>query len=108
MSLPKNKRGFRKITVKGIEYNWRFSVTADIRLNSNPKGESLNLNVGLYDIWYHFSDKVKPSEPEVWTVTPKIISEAIIFGRENGWNPEEKNGVFRVIYKDKTFKKEKA
>ena len=105
MTLQKKKKGFRKIIVDGVVYNWK-GPNIDIRLVSKPHGQALCIDYGYWCIWdyIHLKSEDHPPDFEPKTLTPKFVAESIKFGRQNGWDPENKFGKFKVYYQDQEFR----
>ena len=83
MAYPKKRRGFRTITVRGIEYGWRYEFDhyqpgyALILRGPQSSGRSLVVRF-RHD-----------SHPD--SMTPRLVRQAILYGLGNGWNPDERN-----------------
>lgn len=103
MGLSNNKRGFRKTSVEDDDYSWKFDGVIDIRHAEKPKGQKLIVNYGWYDVWLYVNVKDKPPEPCVWVFTPRLVAEAIIFAKHEGWNPILGKGEFKITYMNKDF-----
>ncbi len=100
MATPKKKQGFRKIVVKNISFNWKFSGGIDIRPDLN-KNNQLFIDYGWYDDWLYVEDKKnKPPDYEPKIVTPSFIRTSIEFALKNGWNTENRTGKFEINYKE--------
>ncbi|WP_298520920.1 hypothetical protein [uncultured Kordia sp.] len=104
MAIPQKRQGFRKITVMGIIFNWKFSGGVDVRPVSN-KDNKLFIDYGWYDDWLYVHNKEnKPPDYEPQIVTPNFVRKSIEFAIENGWNTENKTGKFDIMYKDGKYK----
>lgn len=98
MATPKKRQGFRKIIVKNITFNWKFSGGIDVRPNLN-KNNQLFIDFGWYDDWLYVNDKEnKPPDYEPQIVTPNFVRKSIEFALKNGWNIEKKTGKLEIIY----------
>lgn len=79
MALPKKKKGWRKITIDGKIYRWKFSADETsgwltVRLDESG---SPNFRIdlpGISDPWLRFQDG---QTLEFTSITPKIVAEAI-------------------------------
>lgn len=103
MSTPNKKRGFRKITINDIDFNWGFVGKIDIRPADN-RNNQLIVDFGWYDVWLFVNDPDNvppPYEPKV--ITPLFVQECVLFAFENGWNIEKKAGKFEIFYRNGVF-----
>ena len=101
-----SSRGFRKIVVKEQSYKWRFQA----RIQICPEGlynNKLEIDFGYYDVWLYMNDwENRPADYEPKIITPAFVSTCIVEALNLGWNPSLKHGLFKVIYREQTFKKE--
>lgn len=100
MALPGKKRGFRKITVNGKAFNWRFDAKIDIR-PADKKNNKLLVDFGWYDVLLYpnnSTDKPEDFQPKV--VTPAFVHQSILFAIENGWDTSKDSGIFALRFKD--------
>ncbi len=98
MTLPKKRRGFRKIIVNNIIYNWRFCSYIDIRPNEN-KNNRLLIDVGWYDVWLYVNNpKSKSKNTFPQNITPKLIERLINESIRIGWDIEKNNQTFILKY----------
>ncbi len=97
MALPKKRRGFRKIIVNNIIYNWRFCSHIDIRPNEN-KNNRLLIDVGWYDIWLVNKPESKPKNTFPQNITPKLIERLINESIKIGWDIKNNNQTFILKY----------
>lgn len=103
MAKPNKKRGFRKITINGIEFTWRFSGKIDIRPETKVNNQ-LIVDFGWYDEWLFIHDaKNAPPSFEPKVVTPAFVKECILFAITNSWDIEKKVGKTEIFYRDKIF-----
>ncbi|HAA10512.1 MAG TPA: hypothetical protein DCE41_01980 [Cytophagales bacterium] len=94
-----NKKGFRKITVRGHSYWWKFKETVLI-LDEEDKNCQLIVDFGWYDTWLYIKDPENappPFSPQV--VTPKFVDEALQFALDQGW----KEGKWELVYRNMQF-----
>jgi len=104
MATPKKKQGFRKIVVKNINFNWKFSGGIDVRPEIN-KNNKLFIDYGWFDEWLYVNDKEnKPPDYKPQVVTPNFVRQSIEFALENGWNIENKTGILEIEYKADNYK----
>lgn len=104
MALPKNKRGFRKITVEGQNFHWRLADVIDIRSGSQ-KDNKLRVDFGWYNKWLYLNDDEENTppdyEPEV--VTPAFVREAILFAIACEWDSLKRVGLMQLKYRNGKF-----
>lgn len=100
MTLAKNKNGFRSIVVNEKEYHWRITDQyIDIR---NPENRLAKLLVD--PVWFDPSVPVgKRNCDNNLVVTPKLVSEAILFALTHGWNPSDPKNILILNYDWKLF-----
>ena len=96
-----SKKGFRKIIVTGSEFYWKFKgkvfVTTDTIENN-----LLIIDFGWYDVWWFVNDKEnEPPDFEPKIVTPKFVSESILFALREGW----KEGELEIKFENGSYKK---
>ncbi len=90
MALP--RKGLRKITVEDQDYHWIASGNdgwIDLFVESRDKGGRL-LSAKFE---YHHAEGDKGLQQQ-FVVTPGIVSQVILHGKSQGWNPEEKGKPF--------------
>lgn len=89
MALP--KKGFRSITVNDTCYKYKITgEDGEIRIILGLP----NINGQFLIVWvsYHFETMTNPntqSSLPTNNITPKTIRQAILYGLDNGWKPEE-------------------
>jgi hypothetical protein len=110
MSLPKKKRGFRRIVVNSIDYDWRFAnwlsrpCFVDIRMASKPHSKLL-IDIDFDDPWLRnrenlFYHRLYPcSSP----ITPGFVADAIKASLNIGWQPNNTYNEFFVKYQGNQF-----
>jgi hypothetical protein len=103
MSLPTNKRGFRKIVIDGKEFNWRFKSMIQV-CPAFCRDNKLCIDFGWFDHWLYVNGKEKPTDYDPEVVTPAFVREAIEFALKHHWNIEKKTGGINLLYRDKQFK----
>ena len=85
MSLPQKKRGFRKIIVDGIAYDWCVDQIIDIRKADEPRS-SLQIDIVRGDPWLQkFETRLQPNSNPI---TPSFIAFAIQEVTRLGWKPK--------------------
>ena len=103
MAKPNKKRGFRKLTIKDINFNWCFLGKIDIRPDEN-RNNQLIIDFGWYDIWLHVEDLKNPPSPyDPKVITPQFVKKCILFAIANGWDIEKKVDKFELLYRQGTF-----
>jgi hypothetical protein len=103
MGQPEKKRGFRKITIDGRTFKWRFDSLIDIRPAAN-KENKLKVDFGWFDEFLYISDREnRPPDFEPKIVTPEFVKQAIKFALNNDWHIEPKTGMFELSYRDGRF-----
>jgi len=103
MATPNKKRGFRKIRVNDIDFNWSFSGEINIR-PANNRNNQLVVDFGWYDVWLFVNDPENvppPYEPKV--ITPLFVRECILFAMDNKWDIEKRVDKFEVLYRKGTL-----
>lgn len=103
MSLPKKKRGFRKISVEGNEFNWRFNSHIEVCPVAR-KNNKLIVDFGWFDPFLYVNDRL--NSPTTYTpqiVTPAFVRKAIEFALKHNWDITEKTAVTKVVYRDNVF-----
>ena len=110
MTIPKNRRGFRRIVVDSTNYDWRFDscfdepIYIDIRLTTKPRNKLL-VDINCEDPWLQNIDNTRYhnlhncSSP----ITPKFVANAIQASKKLGWQPIENNGKFYIKYQNGNF-----
>lgn len=95
MTLPKKKRGFRSIVVNGETFNWNVDEYIDIRSGMFPETK-LHVKAEEIHSWLKLEQNL--------IITPKLVSEAIQFALQHGWDPNTKtNTVFQIQYLQSSF-----
>ena len=85
MNLPHKKRGFRKIVVDSIEYDWRCDEIIDIRKHDAPRSK-LIVNIDFQDPWLDkFEIRLQRNNSPI---TPSFIAYTIQQSILLGWQPE--------------------
>jgi hypothetical protein len=103
VSLPKKKRGFRKIVIDGNLFNWRFNFQIEV-CPVTCKDNRLIVDFGWYDSWLYLNDKLSiPPEYDPKVVTPSFVRKAVEFALVHKWDITANTGVTKVIYKDNHF-----
>lgn len=107
MTLPKIKRGFRKITVDEQNFQWRFDKVIDIRPETK-KDTKLLIDFGWYDVWLYVNDKEnRPPDFQPETITPAFVRQAILFALNHGWEIQIGAGLMNLKYREGVFEVEK-
>jgi hypothetical protein len=100
MSLPKKKRGFRKIVIDDKDFNWRFNSQIEVCPTSR-KDNKLIVDFGWFDSFLYLNDKLAiPPEYEPQIVTPSFIRKVVEFALIHNWDITANTGVTKVIYRD--------
>ena len=111
MTIPKNKRGFRRIVINSINYDWRFGnnksnrpMYVDIRLTSKPRNKLL-IDINWEDPWLYMKENLchHHLHPCSSPITPKFVANAIKASIKLGWQAEEHYKDFYVKYQDGEF-----
>jgi hypothetical protein len=85
MTLPKNKRGFRKITIDGRNFYWKLDHVIDVRPESKQQNK-LTIDFGWFDTWLYMNDKEnRPPDFAPRNVTPAFVRLAIQFALKHEW-----------------------
>jgi len=101
--IPEKKRGFRKIIIDGITYNWRFSDSVEIRPAHNSTNR-LEINFGYFDLWLYANDKESiPEDFDPKVITSNFIRAAITNAIKLGWNTEHTNQLKKLKYRNGIF-----
>lgn len=100
--IPKKKKGFRKIVVDNIAFNWRFSEIIEIRPEGNQNNK-LEVDFGYFDSWLYVNDVNKPEDFEPKIITPNFVKKSIKNAIELGWNIETKNKLKKLKYRNGKF-----
>lgn len=96
-----SKKGLRKINVEGKNYYWKFNEKVYI-VGDGIAGSLLIVDIGWYDVWLYVNDKEnRPPDFEPKSVTPKFVSESILFALTQGWDKgkmeiEFRNGNYKL------------
>ena len=118
MTISKKRRGFRRIVVDSIDYDWRFDnwsnepvypIYVDIRLTTKPRSKLL-IDIDCEDPWLQNIDNTRYHHLHSCSspITPKFVSNAIKASIKLGWKPEENYGEFYVKYQGGNFSKGKV
>jgi hypothetical protein len=103
MTLPKNKRGFRNISIEGQNFNWRHAGVLDIR-PALQKGNRLIVDFGWFDELLYVNDKEnRPVDFEPKALTPAFVRQAVLFALSQGWDIQKKIGVLQLKYNNGRF-----
>jgi hypothetical protein len=103
VSLPKKKKGFRKIVIEDKIFNWRFNSQVEVCLSS-CKDNRLIVDFGWFDSLLYLNDKLAiPPEYDPQIVTPSFIRKVIEFALMHNWDLTRNSGVTKVLYKDNQF-----
>jgi len=100
MTLPEKKRGFRSIVVNEQTFYWKVDSYLDIRSGIFPETK---IHVALE--WVDSRIPVgERSYLNNLTITPRLVSESILFALNNEWNPAIKTEeVFSIRYEKNVF-----
>lgn len=99
MALP--QKGLRKIVVGGDSYFWLFKQK--IFVTTKDQKNLLIVDFGWFDVWLYVNDpENRPADFEPRQVTPKFISDSIVFALENGWSKGKmelqfRNGIYKQV-----------
>lgn len=95
-----NRKGKRSITVEGNTFLWNFFHNGAQIFQENPFGE-IRVDYGYVPSIEDHGDVtlVDPSHSPMRSITPKHISEAILFARQSGW----RGGPISIMYKNGQF-----
>lgn len=110
MSLPKKKRGFRRIVVNSTDYDWRFAnwlnkpFFVDIRMTSKPRSKLL-IDIDCDDQWLQNRENVvyHRIHPCSSPITPGFVANAIKESLNIGWQPNNTYNEFFVKYQGGQF-----
>ncbi len=104
MATSKKKQGFRKIVVKNLHFNWKFSGGIAVRPEIN-KNNKLFVYYGWFDHWLYVGDNENmPPDFKPQIVTLNFIRKSIEFALETGWNIENKTGLLEIEYKANKYR----
>ena len=96
-----SKHGLRKIIVDEREFFWKFNEKIFVTSNET-KNCLLVVDFGWYDVWLYVNDKEnRPPDFEPKNVTPKFVSDSILFGITEGWE----KGKMEIEYRNGNYKK---
>ncbi|MEM7595296.1 MAG: hypothetical protein AAF383_28010 [Cyanobacteria bacterium P01_A01_bin.83] len=94
MSLPNKKRGFRRIVVDFIDYDWRYfsqyrKICLDVRLSTKPRNK-LIINLDSEDPWLQMRENISTHNlhPCSAPITPKFVTYAVKESLALGWKPK--------------------
>ena len=118
MTIPKKRRGFRRIVVDLINYDWRFdncnwsnepTYYIDIRLTIEPRSKLL-IDIDWEDPWLKNIDNTPYHHlhPCSSPITPKFVENAIKASTKLGWQPTKNHDEFFVKYQGGEFSKGKV
>jgi|GEM_PF-1459442 len=110
MTIPKKRRGFRRIVVDSIDYDWRFDnrsdepIYVDIRLTTKPHSKLL-IDIDFKDPWLQNIDNIRSHHLQSCSspITPRFVANAIKAGKQLGWQPIENCREFYVRYQGGEF-----
>ena len=101
--IPKKKKGFRKIVVDNVAFNWRFSELIEIRPEGNQTNQ-LEVDFGYFDSWLYANDNANaPENYEPKIITPSFVKKSIESAIMLGWNLETKNKLKKLKYRNGKF-----
>jgi hypothetical protein len=103
MSIPKRKRGFRKIVLDNNVFNWRFNSQIEV-CPANRKDNRIIVDFGWFNSFLYLNDKsaIPPNhDPKV--VTPSFVRKVIEFALIHNWDITARSGVTKVTYRDNQF-----
>ncbi len=95
-----SKKNSRPIDVKGQSFRWVFFENSgwnDLTVQS-ASGSGQKLSVRFP--WVKTAGSPLPYA----AMTPSIVSEAISFALENGWDPEQSGGTFNCRFEQGAFR----
>ena len=100
MALPEKKRGFRSIVVNEQTFYWKVDRSLDIRSGIFPETK-IHVELEWVDSRIPIGER---SYLNNLTITPKLVTESILFALNNQWNPAIKtNQVFSIRYEKNAF-----
>jgi hypothetical protein len=103
MSVPKKKRGFRKIVIDNNVFNWRFNSQIEV-CPATCKDNKVIVDFGWFDSFLYLNDKsATPPEYAPKIVTPSFIRKVVEFALIHNWDITASTGVTKVIYRDNQF-----
>ena len=99
MSYPAKAKGYRRITVEGVCYRWRFVSGRDDSTVTLQGGDSGSQQAivrvrGLRDPWVAFSE----GTAKFVTVSPKMVRRMILQALAAGWQPEQRAAPIRLDF----------
>lgn len=98
-----SKKGLRSIIVNEKKFYWKFNGKVIVNFDENKSG-LLIIDFGWFDEWLFINDKSRrPPDFEPKTVTPKFVSESILFAISEGWE----EGEMQLEFKNQVYKKKK-
>jgi len=90
-----SQKKLRKITVGNQKYLWKFNGKIFVTKELN-KNALLIIDFGWYDVWDYINNKEeRPPDFSPSIVTPKFVSESILFSLNNNWNDGKMELIFR-------------
>lgn len=95
-----SKKGLRKITVNNRSFYWKFNEKIFVT-SKESKNSLLIIDFGWYDIWLHANDIENRPDFEPKNVTPKFVSQSILYAINQGWKEgniqlEFRNGNYNI------------
>lgn len=113
MSLPK-RRGFRRILVDRLDYDWRYSNPVDepilkVFVRPSVTRSKLIITIDCQDPWLQKRENIihHGLQPCSSPVTPKFVAMAIEAGIDLGWQPKLDYSQFEIKYRTGKFLIEK-
>ena len=90
-----SKKGLRKIIVDNREFYWQFNGKIFVT-SEEIKNCLLTVDFGWYDVWLYVNDQEnQPPDFEPQIVTPKFVSESILYALNHGWEEGKALLLFR-------------
>lgn len=96
-----SKKKLRSIVVNGQKFYWKFDGKIFVYCEA-LKNSPLIVDIGWFDVWLDVGakaneiDNVQPK-----SVTPKFVSESILFALKKGW----KQGEMEILFKEGEYEK---
>jgi hypothetical protein len=98
MTVP-SKRGYRRITVAGRRFKWRFAERIVVVEDGLSGRQVLEVDFGWFDRWLHVNDRDNmPPAFSPGVATPSFVATAIDFALKNGWDTAVRGGRFVLRY----------
>ncbi|MBD0404912.1 hypothetical protein [Flammeovirga sp. EKP202] len=98
-----SKKGLRSIIVNRQQFYWKFNGKVIVS-SYEFRNSLLIVDFGWYDVWLYVNDKEnRPPDFEPKSVTPKFVSDSIIYALTQGWDYgkmeiEFRNGDYKILY----------